>query len=153
MLLTLLVVAGLWFVAALLRWLLRSRLPPRLRSRWIMITGAVSAFLLAEAQAGTALSWGARLLFAIVVAAAAGGTAALYPRLRAHVANWVIFLVLMMIAMSFVYLRGSMNVVWYYSLGVVAGILLYFAFHDRDRGHFTPWAGSAVAEERKELSA
>lgn len=129
----------LWGLALILRWFLRERLSTRLQARWLMIWGAVSAFVVAEHEVGGELGSIPGVIFIGVLGVSSLVARWVVPRMRGHVANLVILLGLLSPALVFVYLRSSINVVVYCSLAVLAGVLLYGVFREDTEfdWHFT----------------
>lgn len=134
MILTLLFIGGLWLIAAFLYLLFRARLPKRLRARWISIAGAISAFVVAEAELATKKSFFPHILFYVVVIISIFGSRFLIPKFRDHVVNLTIFLILLVFAITYIYLRTDVVTVVYYIIAFIIGILLYLAF--RSNGSF-----------------
>lgn len=118
----------LWLLAAFLRWLFRERLPKRLQTRWILIVSAVSAFVLAETELVPDMGNYLHGIYFLVLAASWFVAWLLMPRLREQMINVAILLILLVPAISFVYLKSDLKMVLYYLLATVTGVLLYLSF-------------------------
>lgn len=122
------VVVSLWFLAAGLRWLFRDFLPENLRSRWVTIAGAVSAFVVSEGAFSGDLGTPGRAIYFTAIIVGYTVSRSIASRRYAQSVNVAIMLALFAPAASFVYLDVSIHAAVYYSLALVVGSLIYISF-------------------------
>ena len=138
MLRTLIIIAFIWALGAVLAWLFRARLPAGLKSRWISSAAAVSLIILAERHLGLNLSAIDHLVFYAVVGAATAASFLIVPRFYGPMVNIVITILLLAAGLAVVHLGEEMKRIAYLVFAAVAGFLFFKSFRTGKYLHSSP---------------
>jgi hypothetical protein len=143
MLRTLVIIAAVWALGAVLARLFRGRLPAGLRSRWVPAAAAVSLILFAEMQVGRTLPLLDHLIFYAVIAAAAAASFLVVPRFYGPMVNIAIASLLLGAGLVTIYFGEEMKRVIYIVLAAVSGFLFFKSLRP-DKG----WPGPGTDNSR-----